>query len=304
MRRSDTLVLSAVATGRPSPEGWVRGNCPWCEERVGKADKKRCLGLNLESGKWRCFRCHAEGYVTRVPDDLRHLAPPTAATKQAAKAMEPPEGFWPLFEGDGLCSETLAPARHYLTGPREEGGRGLDARVLREAGVGACVKGDYAGRVIVPVCGRDVATGERIWFGWSSRPWVKKYEGMGYRYPAGMMLSELIYNPDFLSVETDVPGLVVEGVFDAHAFWPDAGATLGGTREPHLIALIEAKRPIVFVPDGDAWKKGWIAAMRLRYEGGRAGALRLPPRLDPDEIPADEIREAARASLDCEIVRL
>jgi hypothetical protein len=303
MRASDSLVLNAVSGARPSSTGWVRGTCCWCEERVGKVDRKKCLGLSLTTGKWRCFRCGAEGRVLALPGDLRDLAPDVLEAREAAAAMDPPDGFWPLFEEPGLSSASLAAARRYLTAPRGEGGRGLDPDVLRDAGVGACVTGRYGGRIVVPVTGRDETTGEDIWYGWSSRPWVKD-SSLGYLYPRGMPLAELIYNPGFLRVETDVPGLVVEGVFDAHAFWPDAGATLGGTREPHLVALAEARRPIVFVPDGDAWSAGWKNAMRLRFEGVRAGAVRLPPRVDPDEVPAADIWRAAEMSLDREIVVL
>lgn len=301
MKRIDQVILAAVAGGRPSPDGWVRGNCPLCEARVGKADRKKCLGLQVTSAKWICHRCGARGYVSRMPEDLSEVAA-SAPARRAAQAMERPDGFWFLYEGDGATASSLDDARRYLTAPpapkgrpKNEGGRGLPADVLRQARVGACVVGPFAGRIVVPVLGLD-EDGDEVWFGWSSRPWVAESE-TGYKYPPGMALSELIYHQVALSRQTDDPLLVVEGVFDAHALWPDACATLGGTRDPHLVALQEARRPVVMLPDGDAWEKGWYAAMRLRFEGARAGAIRLPPRVDPDEVPRDVIRQAAAAAL-------
>lgn len=306
LRRSDVEILGAVAGSHPSPDGWQRGNCPRCEVKVGKADRKRCLGLHVPTGKWVCHRCGSRGYVRQTPEALADAAARAAPeARRTAAAMERPPGFWFLFDGGpGSTAGSTAAARRYLTAPPARGGRGLDPAVLRDARVGACVTGPFVGRVVVPVLGTELdEDGEEVWFGWSSRAWVKDSE-VGYKYPAGMALSELIYNPAALHVVTDVPLMVVEGVFDAHALWPNACATLGGTRDPHLVALGEARRPVVMVPDGDAWEKGWIAAMRLRLEGARAGALKLPARVDPDEIPRDVLERAALASLDQDLVRL
>lgn len=312
MRRSDEAVLRAVAGARVGGNGWMRGHCPFCEGRIGKADKKKCLGLQTPSGKWACFRCGAGGYVAHMPDDMRDLLLPAAveAAKAAAKAMDPPEGFYLLFDGPGLRSRSLDAPRRYLTAPQgpksdRRSGRGLPVDVLRAAKVGACVTGTYEGRVVVPVFGTEPGDdGELPWLGWSSRPWVPDPKGLGYRYPEGMALSQLLYNHAALLVATDKPAPIVEGVFDAHALWPDACAALGGTKDGHFPALLAARRPVVLLPDGDAWEKGWVIAMHLRFEGQRAGVVRLPPRVDPDEVPRDVLEDAAVRSLDQDIVRL
>ena len=184
------LVLRSIANARPGGDGWLRGNCPWCEQRVGKEDRKKCLGLQLHSGKWHCFRCSASGYIARLPDDLRDFAKDAPAAKLAAKAMDPPEGFYLLFDGPGMRAQSLAAPRHYLhstAGTEEqtqERAWAPSIDVLREAQVGACVSGTYEGRVVVPVLGTEVdEEGELPWLGWSSRPWVPDPKGLGYRLP-------------------------------------------------------------------------------------------------------------------------
>jgi hypothetical protein len=295
-RSGDRAVLEAVAGKRPGPSGWVRGNCPSCETRVGKVDRRQCLGLNVYTARWVCHRCGDGGRIGRMPDEWSDLEAPAPRAIAGPKlpTMDPPDGFFELFDGDGARSRSLDAARQYLTQVR-----GLSPEVLREARVGACVAGTFAGRVVVPVFGVEPEdTGELPWVGYSTRPWVKNYTGMGYRYPRGMPLATLLYNAAVLQVETDEPVLVVEGVFDAHALWPDAVAALGGTKEGHREQLMSARRPVVLLPDGDAWLKGLYYALQLRFEGQRAGLVHLPPKMDPDEVPVDVLKDAARRSLD------
>jgi DNA primase len=90
---------------------------------------------------------------------------------------------------------------------------------------------------------------------------------------------------------------VVEGVFDALALWPDAVAVLGKPSDQQVDALINAKRPVVIVLDGDAWLEGkWLAA-RLCLRGKRAGHIRLPPGVDPDEVDRKELEQQAMEAL-------
>jgi len=49
----DERVLDAVAGRHPSDAGWVRVNCPFCEQREGKADRKQSFGVNLLSGYFK-----------------------------------------------------------------------------------------------------------------------------------------------------------------------------------------------------------------------------------------------------------
>jgi hypothetical protein len=61
--------------------------------------------------------------------------------------------------------------------------------------------------------------------------------------------------------------------------------------------LAQAKDDVVFVLDGDAWVKGQASAMTLRLNGKKAASVRLPPTLDPDDLPAQVVHDLAMKSL-------
>lgn len=271
-------------SARGSPTGWYRANCPFCETLLGKADRKACFAIRPDSGHYGCFRCGTKGRL-RVAgaDDAPYEKP---AQPEAIPQIQPPEDFTLLAEGPGLTADSLKPARKYLLK------RGLTRELAAEARIGGCATGYYGGRVVVPVLSPE---GE--WWGWVARAWVKQAE-VPYLYPRGMARGRTLYNHAALHVETDVPLLVVEGVFDALAYWPDAVAVLGKPSEDQFYALAAARRPVCVVLDGDAWDEGWTFAMKLRLEGQRAGAVRLGPRIDPDEVDKGWLRDEARRSVE------
>jgi DNA primase len=117
---------------------------------------------------------------------------------------------------------------------------------------------------------------------------------MTYLYPKGTQRGRLLYNHDALSVETDIPLMIVEGVFDTFPFWPHAAAVLGKPSHLQVAALIQAKRPIAVVLDGDAHDESLALSLRLQFEGVRAGCVKLPPRKDPDEMNKEDLLRAAR----------
>lgn len=265
---------------------WWRANCPFCEAKVGKRDRDRCLSVHAGGGGWHCFRCNTRGRVRLEGDHFIEAAVEAAA--QPPEAIDPPPGFVPLGEGAGLTALSLEPARAYLRSRR------LDPEVCRAAGIGACVSGPCAGRVVVPVLAED----GRTWVGYSARLWQAKCDKrQKYRNAVGEWKSKVVYNATALAVETDEPVYVVEGVFDALAHWPHAVAVLGDATEQQAGILARSCRPVVVVPDGDAWRKGWALAQWLRLHGAQAGSIQLPAGVDPDEVDAAWLWEEARASL-------
>lgn len=234
-----------------------------------------------------CFRCGDAGLILDVPEDLETSRPTVAGKREEGpRPIDPPPGFIPLYEGDGLDSMFCYPALEYLRG------RGLPDELGREARVGAVLEGRYRGRVVVPIFGLDNET----WLGWSARAYFAGATRK-YLYPEGMMRAELIYNHRALHVATDRPALVVEGVFDALALWPDGVAVLGKPSPFQVEAFEVAKRPIVTVLDGDAWREGHALARKLRFHGQRAGSIRLPPGVDPDEVDRADLDRWADESL-------
>lgn len=284
-QRSD-LAAQAFAVARLSHTGWWQSNCPFCPVLLGKIDKRRTWGMNSETGGWHCFRCGTSG---KMPIDGEFIEEARRRAMPSIKpdaAVGPPDGFIPLASPDGSSALSLHAARTYLMS------RGLGPDRWADLGLGACITGRYADRVIVPIYGDDWST----WLGWVGRTWFKRAQ-VPYLYPPGMRRGEILYNRRVLFIEDDDPVYVVEGVFDAISLWPSAVALLGKASEPQIEDLVRARRPIVVVLDGDAHEEGWALAMKLRFRGQRAGAVKLPPRVDPDEVPLAWLKESARKSL-------
>lgn len=313
MSSRDELVTSAVSGRRANSKGWVRANCPFCELKTGKADKKQCLGLRVDVGKWHCFRCGSGGLLNASEDDLRDLGNmrPVKTAAEERIAIEPPEGFTPLFDG----KEYSFPGdfmREYLTGKgyTADGDRKreLPEDVCRAAQIGAvfdgcggackengdgvrCTRCKIRGRVVVPILDVDGS-----WRGWSARAMWKA--SRKYLYPPGMQRAEILYNPGALRVETNKPVYVVEGVFDVIALWPDAVALLGKASEEQRDMLKDAKRPVVVCLDGDAWREGRALRDWLRLKGRCAGFIRMSAGEDPDEVNRAVLDRFAAESLE------
>lgn len=261
------LVKEAVAGRKESAAGWVRANCPYCEERVGKADRQASLSWKPSSGWWGCWRCDARGWLehdgwTLQPDD-----------------PEPPQ---PTFDSSDFYdltndrSRALEKARRYLRS------REIPERTWREAGLHVALQGRFADRVVIPMRWVGTPTGE--WVGFAAR----SYSGGEPKvlYPRGMRRDIPLCDPGDLHHHTNKPLYVVEGPFDALRHWPDAAAVLGQPTDAHeaLFAEVMLWRPVVVVLDGDAWQNAEAFAQRLRLRRGDTGAvgwMKLPPGRDP-----------------------
>jgi len=216
-----------------------------------------------------------------MPPDLASLAPQTEPAQIVE--IELPEGFVPLASKIARESLALRPAFTYL---REV--RGVSDKVIKAAKIGACATGRYANRFVVPMFDRE---DEYKMVGWVAREWFDGGE-RPYVYADGMMRGAILYNVHALDVETEEPALVVEGVLDTFPFWPNGVAVLGKLSPDQMQMLLTAKRPLVVVMDGDAWRDGEAIAMHLKLEGKRCGSIKLPPRADPDEWVEEVLEEA------------
>jgi len=191
---------------------------------------------------------------------------PTIITKQS---FEYPVGFYSL--ADPVIRNSSVFTRHF--GYLQK--RGIEDTIIKSANIGACVAGYWVNRVIIP-CNHN---GEL--FGWSARAITEGLQPK-YLYPKGMNRTSAMFNRDALSVETDKPVYIVEGVIDALALFPHAVAVLGKPTANHAQAIKrEHKRPVVIALDGDAIHEGWSFSMQLKLDGVNVGFLKLPPGEDP-----------------------
>ena len=286
MRHAEKLELAQIGAqqARPRASGWYRGPCPF-PDCAGKRDQT--FSIQIETGHFHCFRCHTAGSIGEVEELIEKAeVAKTEMEKLAEEARKPPDGFLELGRGDGATALCCAPARKYLTK------RGIAPETVLRAGIGCVLAGRYANRIVAPV----KVGGE--WRGWIARDFTGKAERK-YMNARGPWRGDLVYNAAGLAVETDEPFLIVEGVFDALPFGADAGALLGKPTESQIALIaMEARRPVVVVLDGDAWEEGWALAMRLRLDGVRAGSVRLPAKLDPDQVSVEWARNQARLSLE------
>jgi DNA primase len=106
-----------------------------------------------------------------------------------------------------------------------------------------------------------------------------------------------LFNHTALLQETDVPLIVVEGVFDAIPHLPHAAALLGKPTDDQIALLATTQRPVAFALDGDAWEEGWAWAEHLRFKGVHAGSVKLPPGKDPNDISPTWLARKAKESI-------
>lgn len=257
--------------------GWQRINCPFCFKRTGKKDYRRSFGIRAD-GYYHCFKCDARGF--RAGSVRQEYV-----SKPATHSVVKPDGFVEIMSSAAKDSLTCKAYREYLLR------RGLSLEVARAAKIGCCPWTKLTGRVVVPIFDVD---GSWVWY--SARA-ISDTARQKYMYPRGNR-HDCFYNPRALEVETQEPVLVVEGCFDALALWPHAVATLGSPTTGQIEQLLVLRRPVCVVFDGDAWEAGARLAWWLRFHARPAGALRLPPRCDPDQLNPEEIRRLARISLD------
>lgn len=273
-------VAYAIAGRTPNARGKVRTNCPFCVARKGKADRRQSLQVNKLNGWWDCFRCGSKG---RLPGDYEEIVKPEPVK---VEPMTLPDEYIPLWTEAGMTSMACQPAFEYLAT------RNVGQNIIEAARIGACARGRMASRIVVPIDNVDGSLA-----GWVARAWTKEADRK-YLYASGMARAGLIYNGAVLQEESDIPVLVVEGVFDTFPFWPDGVAVLGKPGEGQIKALAEARRPVAVVLDGDAWEEGMWLAYRLRFEGAKAGFVKLPPGKDPDEMQIDQLIEDAKACVE------
>lgn len=298
MERSE-LKREIARLARDSRRGGrsIKVSCPNCVSSKGHG-KHPSLSIDAATGLFYCFRCEVKGKLRSPPNPALAARVEEARWRGAGVLLhtleetpelvevEPPDGYEPLGEGHNRTALCLEDARNYAAR------RGLSLDDCERLGVGACIFGRYAGRLILPIRGEEGA-----WLGWVGRDYTGLAE-LSYAYPPGYAGRTLMFNSSVLYQAHDEPALGTEGWLDGFAHRPEGFAFMGMPNESKLLACVDAKRPVVFVLDGDAWLRAEAHTWRLRLEGVRSGYVRLPPKIDPDQVPHDWLMEEARRSLE------
>lgn len=176
--------------------GWLRqGTCPECA-------KSKKFGINLHVNRTNCFSCGYHPRPLQLLIKLEHLTTYNDAIHflngfagadyleipmpmLEERKVNLPESFTLLSLGQGPNANR---ARNYMAS------RGYDIEELTFRGVGYCVSGPYAYRIIIPF----YAKGELIYF--NARQFIElgsKHKNPG-KEEFGIGKSQLIYNIDAL----------------------------------------------------------------------------------------------------------
>jgi hypothetical protein len=254
---------------------------------TGKRDANKSMGFNFDSGGYVCHKCGAHGFCGGLVDEINlyeraesefveQNTPPAA---EEPRWIEPCQGFIALGCEPGSSSLMTAWARDYLER------RGVPEQTIAEVGIGCCISGKNAGRVVVPHLADFKRPGDP-WLGWIGRDAGVSGAPLDpkYRYNVGLK-RDVLWHHDALGDDTDTPLILVEGVFDALPLWPIVAAFLAKPTKSHLAALSAHRgRPLVMALDGDARDQSWALAMRLRHAGAPVYYLRIPAGWDPCEL--------------------
>jgi len=274
-----SLIVDAWYSSTKSSNGFYRANCPVCDLNGLSVDKNQSLGIHVTGG-WHCFRCSQSGYVKDLPADT--IVKSFKAEEEESSAIELPEEFKPLWEEPFLSAFSTNRFRKYLEG------RGFFKDTWFKAKIGACLDGRYGDRVIVPVMNSELT--ETVGFVARLCREPTDFEKKTL-YPKGMKTGSVLYDEYLLTIDTDKPLLIVEGVMDALSFHGQACALFGKPSKAQKEKLILARRPIAICLDADAEKDSWALMAFLKFYNKKVGIINLPSGEDPNTVDKSVVYE-------------
>jgi len=251
------------------------------------------LYISTEHGAWICFHCDESGSLSQLFRELLDMGrfdaymlagriigerrkggevvrPPAEITQVE---VELPKEFIPSSGVDDMAARYLQ-------------SRGLRPSLAPHYGIGYCLHGLYAYRLIIPVWtdGRLITFIARAMF-----PTMEKKVLM----PEHSKASQALFN---LSTVTPPLCIVVEGVLDALRLRENAVATLSTVLSDHQVNLLRTHgfRGIILMRDGD--EAGRAAARRdadtLMASGFQVYVAQLPEGEDPCSATDRQVAEA------------
>jgi hypothetical protein len=276
-------------------KGWIKGDCPVC----GKTNK---YGVNLHTNKSNCFSCGYNAQPIKVIQERENLpqwhevmtfinglgdsgsfrlSKDTQEFKKR-KSIELPEGFKLV----GLYSSRVAKMVH-----KNLKSRGFNITKLMTKGVGYCITGKYAGRIIIPYYYK----GTLVYFN------ARKFIDVGEKFKnpseeeVGIGKSMLIYNHDALYAFKKV--WLFESATNAITLGDSATGTGGKSlsqwqRNEYITSPCEE---IIIGLDDDGQKEAYKLGMELA-PFKKVKVLRFPKGQDANVIGAKATRQLEKES--------
>lgn len=276
----------------------IRVRCPWCLFRTGSLGKRpfgRHVSVNLETGKflcWRCGRGRGEILTKAIANELGIGDLYIPRSKRAYVVPQPklppvedlPDGYVPLFPyREVRKSLVLRPYLLYLKD------RGVRLRSLRSFGVGVVIapkeKKWRDGFIVFPL--RDTKFRGYILH---KTPYARFKKCSAYVNSPGLQREEGAFLGGVLLESDRTKIYVVEGPMDYIQMQHNAVASLGiDMTEQQISRLASFPGTVVVCGDGDAWKASMCIARRIRIRGGRSRWVKMPPGTDPGMLKWDRV---------------
>lgn len=312
-----SLMMDKGLSVKPINDGReLRLHCPLCN------DHKERMFLNTRTYLWTCHNCSEAGnlysFLERVLDmdpletyravrEIDNYTPRTNKTEDGInETITWPESAIPLRN---LSSPIERPFWEYLMGPTRQ----LDPSTIQEYHMEACVTGQYAMRVLIPIFqdGRLVSFVARAitdkcpcrFQPYKHQPvcghrWVKVL------YPQGPHKAGILFDIDRVRGQEEV--ILVEGPFDAIRLSGRAVATLGAGVSVSQRALLRkagfSKVTILYDPDEPGQRASMRAARELMGAGFTVRIANLEAGYDPAIAPSRMLDKALDSAVRIEVL--
>lgn len=284
-------------------------------------DERRRFWVNTRKRMATCYRCERSfldsvGIVQHVDNIglkealflIRDSVPNANSLGAIKRAIEALDGEQEVPEHQPLAATDL-PTGYRSCADQEEwppyiveriGSR----RLATKHGIGWCVVGHYARRMIIPIRldGKLTSFAARAMWKKPSPERLLELEAEGkrwrpYLYPPGCSTGRLLFNYDVAKSHKQI--ILTEGCLDAIRVGDNAVAVLGKKLSSHQLELLLASdaEEIVVMLDGDAaGEDGTRKTVEALLPFYRVRIVRLPDGCDPDAFTRPELREMIRAA--------
>ena len=280
-----------ISTRSPNEAGWVNIRCMICEDLYFGSKKGLSCGVNINTGKVKCFRCESFSVFSELKDETYV---PELVTKDDIPTIEAPPGFVSLAHDSALKYPRYSEAIKYAVS------RKIPKELFHElqVGVGDRFTADVEEfdettrklacrlhkKIIIPI------TIEGKWVGYVGR----SYEDAPYMKFCNSVNSwrkHCVWNMDSLYDANLVgkPLLVMEGILDAIPYYPYAVALMGKPSREQTNLLSTVNRPIIVCLDGDATRESEALSLKLKVLGKRSSHIRLAHGEDPNSAATEYI---------------
>jgi DNA primase len=285
-----SLLDTHLGSHQTQPRGEILYTCPFCNHH------KKKLAINITNGKWHCWVCGAAGRslfslfkkMQAPKSALKELSrllntgmPVVTAEKEPTRDLVLPAEFQPLW----VLQRDLE-YRHAIAYVKR---RGITMADIMKYQLGFCMRGEYAGRIIIPSYGAD---GKLNFFVGRSYDLESTFP---YKNPP---VSKNIVGFESL-VSWDFPIVICEGPMDAMAIRRNAIPLFGSTLQSTLRdKIISAKlNEVILALDADALQQTYKIAYDLIKQGLNVYIIEMYDK-DPSELGFDFMANEIRNQRD------